>query len=221
MKNILIVEDNIDIHNLIREVLEKEHYRVLSSYTGTEAMRIIENKRIDLILLDLMLPEINGEEIVKKVKDTPIIVISAKVSTEDKVNVLLNGANDYLTKPFNVEELLARIKVQLRIDNKKEKNEDLTYKDMRLSKEDVHTLYIKEKSIYLTKTEYAILKQLLLSPKNVVTKTKLLEQLSEDSLYCDESSLKVHMSNIRKKIKTVTTDEYIEAVWGIGFKMKE
>lgn len=221
MKNILIVEDNIDIHNLIREVLEKEHYRVLSSYTGTEAMRIIENERIDLILLDLMLPEINGEEIVKKVKDTPIIVISAKISTEDKVNVLLNGANDYLTKPFNVEELLARIQVQLRIDNKKEKNEDLTYKDMRLSKEDVHTLHIKEKSIYLTKTEYAILKQLLLSPKNVVTKTKLLEQLSEDSLYCDESSLKVHMSNIRKKIKTVTTDEYIEAVWGIGFKMKE
>ena len=221
MRNILIVEDNIDIHNLIKEVLEKEHYRVLSSYTGTEAMRIIENKRIDLILLDLMLPEINGEEIVKKVKDTPIIVISAKISTEDKVNVLLNGANDYLTKPFNVEELLARIQVQLRIDNKKEKNEDLTYKDMRLSKEDVHTLYIKEKSIYLTKTEYAILKQLLLSPKNVVTKTKLLEQLSEDSLYCDESSLKVHMSNIRKKIKTVTTDEYIEAVWGIGFKMKE
>lgn len=212
MKNILIVEDNIDIHNLIREVLEKEHYRVLSSYTGTEAMRIIENERIDLILLDLMLPEINGEEIVKKVKDIPIIVISAKISTEDKVNVLLNGANDYLTKPFNVEELLARIKVQLRIDNKKEKNEDLTYKDMRLSKEDVHTLYIKEKSIYLTKTEYAILKQLLLSPKNVITKTKLLEQLSEDSLYCDESSLKVHMSNIRKKIKTVTTDEYIEAV---------
>ena len=221
MKNILIVEDNIDIHNLIREVLEKEHYRVLSSYTGTEAMRIIENERIDLILLDLMLPEMNGEEIVKKVKDTPIIVISAKISTEDKVNVLLNGANEYLTKPFNVEELLARIQVQLRIDNKKEKNEDLTYKDMRLSKEDVHTLYIKEKSIYLTKTEYAILKQLLLSPKNVVTKTKLLEQLSEDSLYCDESSLKVHMSNIRKKIKTVTTDEYIEAVWGIGFKMKE
>ena len=221
MKNILIVEDNIDIHNLIREVLEKEHYRVLSSYTGTEAMRIIENERIDLILLDLMLPEINGEEIVKKVKDTPIIVISAKISTEDKVNVLLNGANDYLTKPFNVEELLARIQVQLRIDNKKEKNEDLTYKDMRLSKEDVHTLYFKEKSIYLTKTEYAILKQLLLSPKNVVTKTKLLEQLSEDSLYCDENSLKVHMSNIRKKIKTVTTDEYIEAVWGIGFKMKE
>ena len=124
MKNILIVEDNIDIHNLIREVLEKKHYRVLSSYTGTEAMRIIENERIDLILLDLMLPEMNGEEIVKKVKDTPIIVISAKISTEDKVNVLLNGANDYLTKPFNVEELLARIKVQLRIDKKKEKNED-------------------------------------------------------------------------------------------------
>ena len=221
MKNILIVEDNVDIHNLIKEVLEKEHYRVLSSYTGTEAMKIVENERIDLILLDLMLPEINGEEIVKKVKDIPIIIISAKISTEDKLNVLTNCANYYITKPFNLEELLARIKVQLRIDNKKEKNEDLTYKDMKLSKEDVHTLYVKEKSIYLTKTEYAILKQLLINPRNVITKTKLLEQLSEDSLYCDESSLKVHISNIRKKIKTVTTDEYIEAVWGIGFKMKE
>lgn len=221
MKNILIVEDNVDIHNLIKEVLEKEHYRVLSSYTGIEAIKTIEKEKIDLILLDLMLPEINGEEIVKKVKNIPIIVISAKIAPEDKVNVLLNGANDYITKPFNVEELLARVKVQLRIDNKKEKNEELKYKDLSLSKEDNHTLYIKDKIIYLTKTEYAILKQLLLNPKQVVTKTKILETLSEDSLYCDENSLKVHISNIRKKIKNVTTEEYIEAVWGIGFKMKE
>lgn len=221
MKNILIVEDNVDIHNLIKEVLEKEYYRVLSSYTGIEAIKTIEKEKIDLILLDLMLPEINGEEIVKKVKNIPIIVISAKISPEDKVNVLLNGANDYITKPFNVEELLARVKVQLRIDNKKEKNEELKYKDISLSKEDNHTLYIKDKIVYLTKTEYAILKQLLLNPKQVITKTKILETLSEDSLYCDENSLKVHISNIRKKIKNVTTHEYIEAVWGIGFKMKE
>ena len=122
MRNILIVEDNIDIHNLIKEVLEKEHYKVLSSYTGTDVIQTLENEKVDLILLDLMLPKINGEEIVKIVKNIPIIVISAKISPEDKVNVLLNGANDYITKPFNVEELLARVKVQLRIENKNEKN---------------------------------------------------------------------------------------------------
>ena len=220
MKNILIVEDNIDIHNLIREVLEKEHYRVLSSYTGTEAMRIIENERIDLILLDLMLPEINGEEIVKKVKDTPIIVISAKISTEDKVNVLLSGANDYITKPFNKEELLARIAVQLRINENKDVNKELKYKDMFLNEKN-HTLYINDKQIYLTKTEYAILKQLLLNPKQVITKTRLIELINIDTLDGDENSLKVHISNIRRKIRNVTEDEYIESVWGIGYKMHE
>ena len=206
MRNILIVEDNIDIHNLIKEVLEKEHYKVLSSYTGTDVIQTLENEKVDLILLDLMLPK---------------IVISAKISPEDKVNVLLNGANDYITKPFNVEELLARVKVQLRIENKNEKNEELKYKGMCLSKEDNHTLYIKDKEIYLTKTEYAILKQLLLNPKQVITKTRLLEKLGDSNLYCDENSLKVHMSNIRKKIKSITEDEFIESVWGIGFKMKE
>lgn len=221
MKNILIVEDNIDIHNLIKEVLENEHYKTLSSYLGLDAIKILEREKVDLILLDLMLPELNGEEIVKKIKDIPIIVISAKISLEDKVNMLLTGANDYITKPFNVEELLARVKVQLRIDNKKEKNEELKYRDMHLDKENNHTLYINNKSIYLTKTEYAILKQLLINPKQVVTKSRILEKLSDNELYCDESSLKVHISNIRKKIKLVTNNEYIEAVWGIGFKMKE
>ena len=103
----------------------------------------------------------------------------------------------------------------------KEKNEELKYKGMCLSKEDNHTLYIKDKEIYLTKTEYAILKQLLLNPKQVITKTRLLEKLGDSNLYCDENSLKVHMSNIRKKIKSITEDEFIESVWGIGFKMKE
>lgn len=221
MKNILIVEDNLDIHNLIKEVLEKEYYRTFSGYSGLDAIKALEKERVDLILLDLMLPELNGEEIVKKVKDIPIIVISAKISPEDKVNVLLNGANDYITKPFNVEELLARVKVQLRIDNKKEKNIGLKYRDMNLDSEDSHTLHINNNSIYLTKTEYAILKELLLNPKQVVTKSRILEKLSDNELYCDENSLKVHVSNIRKKIKNVTDVEYIEAVWGIGFKIKE
>lgn len=222
MPIILIVEDNTDIHNLIKEVLEKEKYKVLDSYSGTEALMVLEKENVDLILLDLMLPGLNGEEIIKKVKDIPIIVISAKISPEDKVNVLLNGANDYITKPFSTEELLARIKVQFRIkkDKKENNNMVLKYKQIELNQKN-HTVHIGENQIYLTKTEFAILKQLLLNPKQVVTKSKLLELISNDTLDCDENSLKVHISNIRKKIRQVTEEEYIESVWGIGFKIHE
>lgn len=220
MKKILIVEDDNDIHNLIKEILEKENYKIFEAYSGTEALMVLDKEDIELILLDLMLPGLNGEEIIKRIKNIPIIVISAKISPEDKVNVLLNGANDYITKPFNSEELIARVKVQLRINDGKKEIRNLKYKDMILN-EDAHTIYINEKQIYLTKTEYAIIKQLLLNPKQVVTKTKLLELISEDTLDCDENSLKVHISNIRKKIRNITDEEYIESVWGIGFKLSE
>ena len=220
MQTILIVEDNTDIHNLIKEVLEKAKYKVLDSYSGTEALMVLERKQVDLILLDLMLPGLNGEEIVKKIKDIPIIVISAKISVEDKVNVLLNGANDYITKPFSTEELLARIQVQLRIKEGRRENKILVYKDMVLD-ETNHAICIQEKQIHLTKTEFAILKQLLLNPKQVVTKSKLLELIGQDTLDGDENSLKVHISNIRKKIRKITEEEYIESVWGIGFKIHE
>lgn len=220
METILIVEDNIDIHNFIKEVLEKKKYKVLDAYSGTEALMLIEKENINLILLDLMLPGLNGEEIIRKIKNIPIIVISAKISPEDKVNVLLSGANDYITKPFNKEELLARIAVQLRINENKNINKELKYKDMFLNEEN-HTLYINNEQIYLTKTEYAILKQLLLNPKQVITKTRLIELINIDTLDGDENSLKVHISNIRRKIRNVTEDEYIESVWGIGYKMHE
>lgn len=218
MKNILVVEDSLDIHNLIKEVLEEQHYKVLNAYSGTEALMLLEKEKVDLILLDLMLPGLNGEEIIKKVKDIPIIVISAKISPEDKINVLLNGANDYITKPFDTKELLARVQVQLRIKENKNENMTLNYKDMTLN-EETHTIYINQEQINLTKTEYAILKQLLLNSKQVVTKTKLLNLISQDTQDCDENSLRVHISNIRRKIKKITDDEYIESVWGIGFKM--
>lgn len=220
MKTILIVEDSVDIHNLIKEVLEKEGYNVLDSYSGTEALMVLEKEKVDLILLDLMLPGLNGEEIIKKVTNIPIIVISAKISPEDKVNALLDGANDYITKPFNTLELLARINVQLRLNKYNSENKELRFKDIFLD-ENSHTLYIKDNQVYLTKTEYAILKQLLRNPKQVIAKSKLLELISTDTLDCDENSLKVHISNIRKKIKNVSHEEYIESVWGIGFKMKE
>lgn len=217
MKKILLVEDNKEIHDLIKNALEKERYIVKNAYSGTEALIILEKENVDIILLDLMLPGINGEEIIKKIKSIPIIVISAKVSNEDKINSLLIGANDYITKPFDMDELLARVKVQLRINNTS-KNNDLKYKEMTLNCMN-HTLILNDQKISLTKTEYNILQELLLEPDRVVTKSRLIELMSNDTLNFDENSLKVHISNIRKKIKQVTDKEYIESVWGIGFKM--
>lgn len=219
MKKILVVEDDNTIHKIIEDILKKEHYIVINAYSGTEAISIIENDNIDLILLDLMLPGINGEDIVKKVNNTiPIIVISAKTSSSDKAKVLLDGANDYITKPFEKIELLARIQVQLRISSNKNKN--LKYKDVELL-EDNKTMKIQTNKITLTRTEYTIMRELLLNPSKVVAKTRLLDLMSIDSENCDESSLKVHISNIRKKIRKITQVEYLEAVWGIGFKIKE
>ncbi len=220
LKKILIVEDDISIHNVIEELLKKENYTTYNAYSGTEALLLLEKEKYDLILLDLMLPGICGEEIIEKIKDTPIIVLSAKISSEDKVNCLLSGANDYITKPFDGKELLARIKVQLRTKSKSSISETLKYKDLELLN-DNHTLLVSNEKVNLTKTEYAILKHLLLNPNQVITKNKLLDLISVDTEDCDENSLRVHISNLRKKIRDCTADEYIESIWGIGFKIKD
>ncbi len=217
MKKILIVEDDASIHSIIEEILKQENYAILNAYSGTEALMLLEKNQVDLILLDLMLPGLNGEEIIKKINHIPIIVISAKIATEDKVNCLLIGANDYITKPFDKNELLARIKVQLR-DSKI--NLELTYKNLKLLTNS-HILMVGDHRINLTKTEYAIMKQLLLNINQVVTKTKLLELISLDTDDGNEESLRVHISNLRNKIRQYTNDDYIESVWGVGFKIKE
>ena len=218
MKNILFVEDDISIHSILQEILKNDGYNVIDAYSGSEAMMVLEKNQVDLILLDLMLPGINGEEIIKRNNHIPIIVLSAKISQEDKVECLLNGANDYITKPFNKDELLARIKVQLRIN--KNCNNELIFKDLKLLN-DNHTLLVKDTDVNLTKTEYAILKQLILNKSQVVTKSKLLDLISIDTEDCDENSLRVHISNLRRKIRKYSLNEYIESVWGIGFKLKE
>lgn len=217
---ILIVEDDVSIHNIIEELLKNNSYVIYNAYSGTEALLLLEKEKYDLILLDLMLPGINGEEIIEKVKDTPIIVLSAKVSSDDKVNCLLTGANDYITKPFDLKELFARIEVQLRPKNKTSNIETLKYKELELLN-DNHTLLVSNKKINLTKTEYAILKQLLLNPNQVIPKNKLLDLISIDTEDCDENSLRVHISNLRRKIRDYTENEYIESIWGIGFKIKD
>lgn len=217
MQKILIVEDDYSIHDILKEILKMNGYITYDAYNGSDALNIIRKEDINLILLDLMLPDINGEDLIKQVKDIPIIIISAKVSSNDKINCLLDGANDYVTKPFDKDELLARIKVQLR-NNKQ--NYELKYKELHLLN-DYQTLMINNEEVKLTKTEYLILKELLQNTKRVVTKNTLLDLISMDNLDCDENSLKVHISNIRKKMRKYTSNNYIEAVWGIGFKIKE
>lgn len=218
MKTILVVEDDMSIHKILEEILLEENYNVLNAYSGTEALMILEKNNVDLILLDLMLPGLTGEELIRKLNHLPIIVLSAKVNSEDKVNCLLSGANDYITKPFDKNELLARIKVQLRLNTTN--NNELQYKELKLIF-DNHTLLIKDNKINLTKTEYAILKQLLLNTKEVVTKNRLLDLILLDTEDCNEDSLRVHISNLRRKIRKYTDAEYIESVWGIGFKMSD
>lgn len=213
---ILIVEDDIFISDMLCESLVKEGFGVLRAFSGTEALMILEKDRPDLVLLDLMLPGINGEDVLKSIKDIPVIILSAKSDVSGKVRLLLDGADDYITKPFNMEELLARISVQLRRGTAKKGAP--VYKDISLDP-DTRMAEVASKDVHLTRTEYAILKQLLANPRQVVTKTRLLELISDDTPDCTENTLKVHISNLRKKLRDASGRDYIDSVWGIGFKM--
>ena len=219
MYSILVVDDDIDIGNMLEEVLKKEGYSVSRAYSGTEAVLVIQQRKPDLVLLDLMLPGLSGEDVLPYLEGIPVIVVSAKIDVDDKVSMLINGAVDYVTKPFDIRELLARIVVQLRRSSEKT-NEMLTYDDLYLDL-NYHTVKINNEELRLTRTEYAILKLLMQNPKQVITKAQLLDRISEDTPDCTESSLKTHISNLRRKLREISEKEYIEAVWGIGFKMAE
>ncbi len=220
MKTIMIVDDDIYIGQLLEETLSREGYRPVRAYSGTEALLLLSAHRPDLILLDLMLPGLSGEELLPKLTGIPVIVLSAKADVGGKVNLLLSGADDYVTKPFDIDELLARIAVQLRIAASSQSSTVLSFRgvEMDTSSRGVTAGGVPVK---LTKTEYAILKQLLLSPTRVITKSHILDMISEDTPDCVESSLKVHVSNLRRKLRDAGGQDYIESVWGIGFKMRE
>ncbi len=219
MKNILIVDDDIHIGNMLEEILRKEGYGVSRAYSGTEALLALSVAKPDLVLLDLMLPGLNGEEVLPKIKDIPVIVVSAKVDIDSKVALLLDGAADYISKPFNTKELLARIQVQFRNAAGRVSASSLTYDDLTLDM-DAHTVTAGSEEVKLTKTEYAILKLLMQNSMRVVTKSFLLDHISEDTPDCTDSSLKMHVSNLRKKLREANGRDYIEAVWGIGFKLR-
>lgn len=219
LKNIMIIDDDIHIGNVLEETLKKEGYGILRAYSGTEALLVLEQKKPDLVLLDLMLPGLNGEDILPQIKNIPVIVLSAKVDIDSKVDLLLGGAVDYVTKPFNTKELLARIAVQLRNTANIEELSVLTFDDIELNT-DTHIATIGTNHIKLTRTENAILKLLMKNPTQVITKSLLLERISDDTPDCTESSLKIHISNLRKKLRAASDRDYIESVWGIGFKLR-
>ena len=220
MSHILIIDDDIHINEMLEEVLIQEGYQVSHAYSGTEALLFLANEKPDLILLDLMLPGLTGEEVLSQIEKIPVIVMSAKVEVKDKVALLLNGAEDYITKPFEIEELLARIVVQLRKSTRSDSSEKLMYREITVNMVTLEA-WVGEHEVKLTKTEFAILKILLEHPKQVITKTVLLDRVSEETPDCMESSLRVHISNLRKKLREISGKDYIEAVWGIGFKMAE
>ena len=215
---IAVVDDDVYIGDMLEELLRREGYGVLRAYSGTEALLLLEERRPDLVLLDLMLPGLRGEDVLPRLAGVPVIVLSAKAEVEKKVSLLLGGAADYLTKPFDTRELLARIAVQLRRQSPPDSL--LRYKGLTLDPE-TREAAVDGAPVRLTRTEFSILKILLQNPRQVVPKSRLLDQLSLETPDCVESSLKVHISNLRRKLREAGAGEIIEAVWGIGFKLAE
>ena len=219
METILIIDDDVAIGNLEQEVLEWEGYLVQRAYSGTEALLLLKEKKPDLILLDLMLPGMSGEDILPQIQGIPVIVVSAKTAVEDKVELLLGGAVDYLTKPFDTKELLARIKVRLREKSSPRLSPVYTYEELTIDTAS-HSVCVAEKQINLTRTEYAILKLLMQNPEQVIAKSVLLDCISMDTPDCTENSLKTHISHLRSKLREASGKDYVESVWGIGFRLK-
>ena len=220
MKTIAVIDDDIYIGNMLEELLRGNGYDVLRAYSGTEAVLLLSQSKPDLVLLDLMLPGLSGEEVLPHIENIPVIVLSAKVDVQDKVNLLLGGAADYMTKPFDTKELLARITVQLRKTEMHEEIKSLSAGDLVLDTVSL-SLTVQGQPVKLTRTEYAILKLLMENPKQVIARSVLLDKISLDTPDCTERSLKQHISNLRKKMQDVSGIDYIETVWGIGFKLAE
>ena len=223
MKNILIIEDDTDINNVISETLTKAGYHCTQAFSGTEALMCLERETFALAVMDLMLPGLSGESLLPKLKEIqqiPVIVVSAKDSLDSKVNLLTSGAEDYLTKPFEIQELVARVGVQIRrfAGDDDTSAKMLKYKDLILNQESF-TASVNGTEIPLTKQEFKILELLLSHPNKVYSKQDIYDYAWDDIYIGEDKTINVNISNIRKKLKAVTEEEYIETVWGIGFRL--
>lgn len=222
MEKILIIEDNDEINNLLKEMLLKEKYQVRQAFSGPEGLLYASQEAFSLCLLDLMLPGMRGEDVLEKIRESskiPVIVISAKTDIDGKVELLQNGANDYITKPFDTREVMARVRIQLQgrggVEEKK-----TVYRELELDAEK-HVIFVNGEELSLTKQEYNILELLMKHPDKIYSKQELFE-LAWDEYYVGvDKTLNVHISNIRKKIKCFSEREYIDTVWGIGFRLKK
>ncbi len=225
MSNILVVEDDLLLSDMIKRLLFQNKYDVVPAYSGSEALLILEKRRFDLILLDLMLPGLSGESVLEEIRkkaDIPVIGISAKTDIDSRINFIKNGADDYLVKPFDNAELLVRIEAVLRrIQKNRVCDTVLCFKDLTLNT-DTLEVRIKDIPISLTKYEYLILQLLMSAPNKVFTKNNIFESVWNEEFFGDDNAINVHISNLRKKfIKANPQEQYIQTVWGLGFKMQE
>jgi len=224
MKKLLIIEDNTEINHMMTEALKKAGYECTQAFSGTEALLYYEKDNYDLVLMDMMLPGLCGDELfpkMKAIKNVPVIVVSAKDEMDTKVEMLTSGAEDYITKPFEIPELLARVAVQIRRNNSgagEVSEGKLTYKELTLD-EQSFTVMVNDHEIQLTKREFQILALLVAHPKRVFTKQDIYDCAWNEIYIGEDKTINVHISNIRKKIKEFTDTEFIETVWGIGYKL--
>ncbi|WP_368652819.1 response regulator transcription factor [Ornithinibacillus sp. 4-3] len=223
---ILVVEDDNDINQLLCNIIKKNGYHPQPAFSGTEAMLYLEKQEWDMLLLDLMLPGMSGDEILTKITEQsniPVIIISAKIDQETKIGMLRTGADDYITKPFDNEEVSARIDSHLRRYqriNKLPSTKKLVYKDIEIDQE-AKTVFLQGKQLNFTAREYEILVLFMASPKKVFTKKNLFESVWKEAFYGDDNTINVHISNIRNKLAAVNPDEqYIETIWGMGYRLK-
>ena len=224
MANILIIEDNNDIHDILKDLFQAEH-RVYSAYSGTEGLLVFAQQKIDLVLLDIMLPGKNGDQVlaeIRKSSQIPVVMLTALGEKSLVSQYLLNGANDYIVKPFNLDEVFARVTVQLRSHFSRDQIDEIQrVKNIRLLP-DTFEVVKGDNRVRLGKKEYQILQTLLCHPKKIYTKEELFELVWEEPYLPGDNTLNTHLSNLRKKLAQLDpTEEYIETIWGLGVRIKE
>ncbi|MCM1180760.1 MAG: response regulator transcription factor [Clostridium sp.] len=228
MAKILVVEDDKEINRLLRAYLESQQYTVLWAENGLGALTMLRDRAdIDLVLLDLMLPLQSGDVVLAKLREfseVPVIILSAKNTVQTKIDVIRMGADDYITKPFDLDEVAVRIEAVLRRTQKGETLErqgSIQYRDMVMDCT-AKTVTVKGNALVLTGKEYMILELLLRNPAKLFSKANLFESVWNEPFYHEDSTLKVHISNLRNKIKQYAGDEeYIETIWGMGYRLKQ
>lgn len=223
-QKILIVEDDSNINELLKEVLQEAGYETVQAFSGTEASMRIGMESYSLVILDLMLPGKSGDAVlaeIRKNSQMPVIILTAKDALDEKVTLLTSGADDYITKPFDIQELLARVQIQLRHAGRQENKNCLSRGDLELDRTNFQVKVCGMVIDKFTKREFAILELLLRNPERVFSKEEMFEYAWEEPYVGETKTLDVHISNIRKKLKNVTDTEYIETVWGIGYRLKK